>query len=72
MRGISPISPHVEPTAGKIETHVLSVGGKGGKPTGGLWSSIGEITIGAAVGDHHSLRVISQTFVLSKLGLIKV
>lgn len=56
MRGISPISPHVEPIAGKIETHVLSIVGKDFKPTGDLWSSIGELTIGAAVEDHHSVE----------------
>ena len=72
MRGISPLSPHVEPVSGKIETHVLSVVGNGGRPTGGLWSSMGEGTIGAAFGDHHSPRVISQTFVLSRQSLIKV
>ena len=66
------MSPDVESTADRIETHVLSVVGKGGKPTGGLWSSIDEITIGAAVGDHHSLTVISQIAVLSKLPFIKV
>lgn len=60
MKGGLPTSPYVELAAGKPSVHVLSVVGK---PKEGLRSSVGEVTIAAAIGKSNAFGLLIRVII---------